>query len=203
MTFITFSNLNLTWMNTPKSWSIDENTKQLVIKPEDETDYWQRTHYDFQHDNGHFLFQEQHGPFQLKTKVHLHPLHQYDQAGLYIRFDADNWVKASIEFMTEGENKLGAVVTKQGFSDWSTQPIGDDVTSISFRLSYIDPVCYIDYSLDEINWYQIRIGHLPMVPKTVPKVGLYACSPIKAGFSAAFDYLEIHSISDDRTKVYG
>lgn len=41
------------WINEPAEWSIGQS---LEVRTRPDTDYWQRTHYGFQGDNGHFYF---------------------------------------------------------------------------------------------------------------------------------------------------
>ncbi len=105
--------------NEPARWEHSAGTLKLF--PDAKTDFWQRTHYGIQADNGHFLFAEQEGDFVIRTHVSYTPLHRYDQAGLMIYRDAENWVKTSVECEDEGPFRLGVVVTRGGYSDWSTQ----------------------------------------------------------------------------------
>ena len=43
----------LAWHCEPADWKIEHNN--LVVATDAETDFWQRTHYGFQVDSGHFL----------------------------------------------------------------------------------------------------------------------------------------------------
>ena len=86
-------------------------------------DFWQKTHYGFQNDNGHCLMREIAGDFELTTFVRFAPKNEYDQCGLIVRIDSDNWIKVSTEYIDEKLAQLGAVVTNKGFSDWSTVAI--------------------------------------------------------------------------------
>jgi regulation of enolase protein 1 (concanavalin A-like superfamily) len=54
----------------------------LTIEPQAATDFWQRTHYGFRADNGHFLWTAAAQPFQMTVAVIMSPRHQYDQGGL-------------------------------------------------------------------------------------------------------------------------
>jgi regulation of enolase protein 1 (concanavalin A-like superfamily) len=45
----------LRWHCEPKQWSIDPVASALRIRTDPGTDFWQRTHYAFEADNGHFL----------------------------------------------------------------------------------------------------------------------------------------------------
>ena len=86
----------LRWYCPPAHWAIRDS--HLVIAPDANTDYWQKTHYGFAVDNGHFLYLQPEGDFVLTTQVRFFPAHQYDQAGLMVRFSPDCWLKTSVEY---------------------------------------------------------------------------------------------------------
>ena len=176
------------WHCEPSSWNIENN--QLVIATDAETDFWQKTHYGFQADNGHFLFAEMSGDFVLTAQVQCHFKNQYDQAGLMVRISEACWVKASVEFEPGEPNKLGAVVTNHGYSDWSTQDVEDSFTTFKLRIirngsTYLAQ--YYHAISDE--WIQIRMFHL--FDQAIVKAGIYCCSPKKDGFTAHFNFLKI------------
>lgn len=75
----------LRWHCEPANWSVDPARRSLRVEPTGGTDFWQRTHYGFEADNGHFLFTEVTGDVVVSSHVRFHPVHQYDQAGLMIR----------------------------------------------------------------------------------------------------------------------
>jgi regulation of enolase protein 1 (concanavalin A-like superfamily) len=178
----------LTWHHEPGSWKIDNN--QLHISPEAGSDFWQRTHYGFQVDNGHFLYMECQGDFTIEAQMHCKFKHQYDQAGLMIRVSDQCWVKTSVEYEPDAANKLGAVVTNQGFSDWSTQDVADDLTSYKLRISREgSDYAIAHYSEKQAEWIQMRVFHLFDQPGV--KAGIYCCSPKAAGFTASFENLKI------------
>ena len=86
------------WHCQPASWSIDTADMKLTIAPDGGTDFWQRTHYGFCADNGHFLGAAIPDDFEMTTEVSMKPLHQYDQAGLMVRLSPDCWLKTSVEY---------------------------------------------------------------------------------------------------------
>lgn len=105
----------------------------LTIIPPAKKDYWKRTYYEpvIAKDDGPFLYAAIDGyypaagdagrPFYtVETKFSLTACCQFDQAGLMVRADSENWIKAGIE-VVDGTPKLSAVVTRDGYSDWSTQ----------------------------------------------------------------------------------
>jgi regulation of enolase protein 1 (concanavalin A-like superfamily) len=191
----------LTWFSPPQIWRTDNSS--LIIEPDPKTDYWQKTHYGFVADNGHFLFTEIEGDFIITTKVHFNPRHQYDQAGLMIRISARCWLKTSVEYEPDGPDKLGVVVTNNGYSDWSTQNFPGERHELLLRIRRESSDYIVEYSLPEIEeaaspdqWIQMRMAHLQEDRGDIPlKCGLYACSPIEAGYSAAFDFLRVESSS--------
>jgi regulation of enolase protein 1 (concanavalin A-like superfamily) len=185
----------LTWFCPPREWVIQNC--YLEIFPDAKTDYWQRTHYGFRNDNGHFLYAEVAGDFVLTTKVRFFPKHQYDQAGLMVRLSSDFWLKTSIEFEPEEPNRLGAVVTRYGYSDWSTQDMAKSVNEYQLRIRREFDDYIVEYrQTDRDNWSQIRMAHLENANQAAVQCGLYACSPIAAGFKAQFDYLKIETLPE-------
>jgi regulation of enolase protein 1 (concanavalin A-like superfamily) len=181
------------WFCPPQTWRIANSC--LTIEPDAMTDYWQKTHYGFAADNGHFLYFEHEGNIELVTTVRFYPRHQYDQAGLMVRYSANSWIKTSIEYEPGGPNRLGAVVTKAGYSDWSTQEYPCSIHEVTLRIQLEKDACTVYYSGDsgpEIKpekWVQIRLTHFPKSETTAMQCGLYACSPQKEGFRAEFEYI--------------
>jgi len=181
----------LSWFCAPKRWSLANS--RLIVEPESKTDFWQKTHYGFSADNGHFLHTTIEGDFVLSTRVRFYPRHQYDQAGLMVRFDADHWLKTSVEYELEIPSQLGAVVTNRGYSDWSTQPFPPGVNEIELRITRRGDDYLVQYRLPEAapDWTQIRLARLHNPHGGAIQAGLYACSPVKAGYKAEFDYLRL------------
>jgi regulation of enolase protein 1 (concanavalin A-like superfamily) len=173
------------WMNEPSDWRLRESA--LEVRPDAGTDFWQRTHYGFRNDNGHLYHAELGGDFDLRVRVIYRPVHQYDQAGLMAYFSPDNWIKCSVEGEIDEPFRLGAVVTRDGYSDWSTQDLDADRVDVEFRLARTghDFTAWSRQAGVE-RWTQMRLAHLP---GGAAKAGLYACSPKEAGFSARFSGL--------------
>ena len=191
-----FSNLalapELQWHCEPAKWSIRPGDRILRISPDANTDFWQRTHYGFEADTGHFLYVRTSGDFVVTTKVTMHPRNQYDQAGLMVRLSPACWMKTSVEFEPDEPNRLGAVVTNAQYSDWSTQPVPKTVDTVWFRVQVTGADCLVESSFDGHEWQQLRLAHLAERAGGGPvSCGLYACSPKAAGFDADFHYLTV------------
>ena len=177
---------SLRWHCEPGRWSLHPADRLLRVEPDAATDFWQRTHYGFAVDNGHFLHQVVAGDFVLIARADFRPVHQYDQAGVMVRVSASCWLKASVEYEPDGPARLGAVVTNFGYSDWSTQdfPAGNGRVWLRVRREADDYL--VDASRDGRAWTQIRVAHLHEGRGLPVACGVYACSPKGAGFVADF-----------------
>lgn len=55
---------------------------------------------------------------------------RFDQCGVAMYLNSDNWFKASIEYENKKIQRLGSVVTNHGYSDWATTDISSDIKSM-------------------------------------------------------------------------
>ena len=175
------------WFNEPTTYQLGAG---LEIYTDEKTDFWQNTHYGFQRDDGHCLLTRLAGDFSLMTHVEFRPQEMYDQCGLMVRVDRENWIKVSTEYENEKHSRLGSVVTNLGYSDWATQDISSTHTEMWYRISKNGPDFLLENSYDGQNWLQLRITHLHQVPEQL-EAGVYACSPIGKDFWCRFNLLEI------------
>lgn len=175
------------WFNEPAN---HQSGSGLEIFTDEQTDFWQNTHYGFQRDNGHCLLTKRSGDFSLVTQVEFHPQEKYDQCGLMVRVDRLNWIKVSTEYENEGCSRLGSVVTNLGYSDWATQDISSEHGVMWYRISKNGNDFLLENSFDGQNWLQLRITHLHKAFEQL-EVGVYACSPIGKDFWCRFNLLSI------------
>ena len=123
------------WIREPKSYTIKDDVIEIVTEPY--TDLWQRTYYHFQNDNAP-VFQmttdEKYFSFVVKTNFE-ESHHRFDQCGIVMYLDSENWLKASIEYENENFQHLGSVVTNHGYSDWATTTIAASVKEMWYRFS--------------------------------------------------------------------
>ena len=61
--------------------------------------------------------------------------HRFDQCGIVMYLDSENWLKGSVEYENEEFQHLGSVVTNNGYSDWATQAIPADVKTMWYRFT--------------------------------------------------------------------
>jgi regulation of enolase protein 1 (concanavalin A-like superfamily) len=186
-----FGDPRLEWHCEPKRWGLADGV--LTILPDAPTDFWRKTHYGFEADNGHFLYAKMRGGFCLSAEIAMKPLGQYDQAGLMVRVSPSCWLKTSVEYEPGASNRLGAVVTNAGYSDWSTQDVAPSNAPFRLRLARAGADYVVEASLEGDQWTQIRVAHLQEGDDPACEVacGVYACSPKSAGFRAMFRNLVI------------
>lgn len=177
------------WFFKPKNCVILKDRVELITDPN--TDFWQRTYYGFQNDNAHVLYlttDEKYFSFTVKTEFESSAL--FDQCGIAIYQNSENWVKAGTEFHDNATSWLGSVVTNHGYSDWATTEMDASVKSVWYRLSRRKSDYYIEHSSDGVNFHQMRIFHLFEAEETI-HFGLFACSPNQNSFKAVFTQMEV------------
>lgn len=191
------------WINKPKCYVVTKKRVKIVTEPG--TDLWQRSYYGFRNDNAPCLLLKSDDNFTFTCNVEFQYKQLFDQCGIAIYLDSENWFKASIEYETPEFARLGSVVTNNGYSDWATTdtPL---VSDIYYRLNRRGPDFLVEYSMDGIHFKQMRIFHLhklgettqemgksnpPLKPDSAIQFGLYACSPSKSSFTAVFSQMSL------------
>lgn len=173
------------WTRQPKSYAIKGDTVEIVTNPG--TDLWQRTYYHFQNDNAPVLqmeTEERYFSFVVKTDFS-ESHHRFDQCGIVMYLDSENWLKGSVEYENEEFQHLGSVVTNNGYSDWATTAIDAKVKTMWYRLSRREDDYCIECSLDGERFTQMRVCHMNRGGGKI-KFGIYACSPEQSSFKAIF-----------------
>lgn len=178
------------WVNRPQEFKL--GPEELSVTTQPHTDLWQKTYYHFVNDNAPMLLMDtEEDYFSFTVKVDVTDSHQrFDQAGIVVYLDSENWLKASIEYENQSFQHLGSVVTNQGFSDWATVQIPTKTQSMYYRLSRRKQDFRIENSLDGINFQQMRICHLNQANGSI-SLGIYACSPEDSSFTAHFSALDL------------
>ena len=176
---------SLQWTRQPKVYSIQPGRIEITTEPG--TDLWQRTYYHFHNDNAPVLqmeTEEKYFSFTVKTD-YTDSSRRFDQCGIVMYLDTDNWLKASVEFENEEFQHLGSVVTNHGYSDWATTAIPADVKTMWYRFSRREDDYCIECSSDGVTFTQMRVCHM-WEGAGIVRFGIYACSPEDSSFKAVF-----------------
>jgi len=173
------------WMNEPAPWKVANG--KVIVRSRPKTDFWRKTFYGYITDNGHFLHLPAGGEFTFEARIGGQYSALYDQAGLMVRVDAENWVKCGTEFV--GGERHASVVFTRDFSDWSTMKDLSADGPVWWRAvrskDSLETLC----SADGKNFQSVRQGYL--VPNRPAEVGIMCAAPEGAGFECAFDNLKL------------
>ena len=128
--------------------------------------------------------------FSFTVKTDFESKVRFDQCGVVMYLDSDNWLKGSIEYENEDFQHLGSVATNNGFSDWATTEIDSSIKSMWYRFSRREDDYCIECSEDGVKYKQMRICHMYKATDEI-QFGIYACSPEESSFKAIFTNMEI------------
>lgn len=169
------------WLNEPADWHGDAS--MLEMRTDRMSDFWRETFYGFVRDSGHAYLRKVSGDFTATAIVLGDYEALYDQAGIMLRLDETRWIKAGIEF-TDGLMHFSVVVTN-GTSDWSVIPLHDTQPSdpVTVRLTRHAEAVRVQFSIGGAPWQMARLCPFPTGDA---EIGVMACSPQRAGFSARF-----------------
>lgn len=181
------------WFNEPEGWEIVGKDKFTMQVPA-QTDYWRISHYGFTVDDAPFYYTTYGGEFETKVKVSGDYKTQYDQAGLMLRIDHENYIKTGIEYVG-GKYCISVVVTHKT-SDWSVIKLDKPVPYIWIKAVRRLDAVEVFYSFDDKEYVMMRNcwmqDNIPMM------VGIMAASPDGDGFDATFENFSVKHLPDQR-----
>ena len=180
------------WFNEPAQWSIDGNALHMFVTPQ--SDYWRISHYGFTVDDAPFYYATYGGEFEAKVKVSGDYKERFDQAGMMLRIDHENYIKAGIEFV-DGHYNLSVVVTHKT-SDWSVITLDKAVPYVWIKAVRRLDAVEIFYSFDDKNYTMMRNAWLQ--DNTPVQVGLMGACPDGKGFEATFESFSVKHLPDAR-----
>ena len=178
-----------TWINQPQKYAVDSDRVEITTAPV--TGLWNETYYSYDDFSAHMLVKPVSDEyFTFGVKVECDSKYGFDGGGIVILVDEKNWVKIAAEYGDENEQFLGSVVTGGGYSDWASIMIDADIKTVWYRLSRIKGDFFLEYSLDGVEYRQMRIFHLNKGEGEV-RLGVYACSPDESTCTAVFTEMEM------------
>lgn len=170
-----------TWLNPPAEARTEG--AELVVTTRDRTDFWRTTGYGFVRDDGHALLTGLSAGSAVEVTFLADLDTLYDQAGVMVRVDAENWIKAGVE-MTDGAPHVGAVATR-GVSDWSMAPVPEWAgRAVTVRAARSGDAVTVRARAAGEPWRMIRLT--PLDPGAKAAAGPFCCSPQRAGLQIRF-----------------
>lgn len=182
----------MNWFNEPEEWTVGNGTLTMEVTPH--SDYWRISHYGFTVDDAPFYYANYGGEFEAKVRVSGDYKVRFDQAGLMLRINAENYIKCGIEFV-DGKYNLSTVVTHTT-SDWSVIALDRPVEYIWIKAVRRLDAVEIFYSFDDKEYVMMRNAWMP--DNTPMQVGLMAACPDGDGFRATFDHFTVKHLPDQR-----
>ncbi|MDN2704201.1 DUF1349 domain-containing protein [Janthinobacterium sp. SUN100] len=173
------------WLNPPENWSADG--AQLRVTTDTNTDFWRKTHYGFIRDSGHFFGTQIDGDFTAQLHVAAQYAALYDQAGMMVRIDEQNWIKCGVEF-SDGLLLLSTVLT-QDKSDWAVSSAPAMPDGFWLRVTVAQGAIRVQYSTDGQRWPLLRLAPFPETGSY--RVGPMCCTPERAGLEVVFSRFSI------------
>lgn len=169
------------WTHEPEVAVLDGDV--LRVTAIEGSDAWRTTSYGFVHDSEHALVERIDGAFSVEVSFVLDYTEQFDQAGVFLRVDERNWIKAGVE-VSDGTPQLGAVVTRDS-SDWSVAPVPEWVGRVvTVRVSRDGDAVTVRAWADDEQPRLVRVAYLD--PDAAVSAGLLCAAPTRAGLTVSF-----------------
>jgi uncharacterized protein len=175
----------MSWFNEPASVKIAAG--ELTVRSKAKTDFWQKTFDGYVADSGHFFHLAASGDFTFTACVNGKYATQYDQAGLMVRTDAENWMRCGTEFI-DGKRYASVVFTRT-YSDGSTLPDLSQTDAIWWKLVRKNDSIETFCSLDGAKYMSVRMGYFE--PHRSVEVGVMCAAPSGQGFDSTFKALKL------------
>jgi regulation of enolase protein 1 (concanavalin A-like superfamily) len=157
------------------------------VQAKPKTDFWRKTYLEYITDNGHFYNTVAEGEFEFEARIGGAYSALYDQAGLMVRLDAENWMKCGTEIV-DGARHASVVITHD-FSDWSTFADVSKDGPVWWKAVRSKDAIECLCSVDGKKYESVRQGYFkPSVPV---HVGVMCASPTGNGFEAVFEGLKL------------
>ncbi|SDL25262.1 DUF1349 domain-containing protein [Tessaracoccus oleiagri] len=169
------------WTNEPVRAHAEESA--LVVEAAEGSDAWRTTSYGFVHDTEHALVAPFPTDHAMEVDVAVDFTEQFDQAGLFLRQDAEHWIKCGVEY-ADGVLQAGAVVTWPR-SDWSVAPVPEwNGHVVTVRASRAGDAVTIRARRGDEPWQFLRVVPIPEGAEL--SAGPFVCAPTRAGLVVRF-----------------
>lgn len=170
-----------TWTNAPSAVSSAPDVLEVIAA--EGSDAWRRTAYGFVHDTEHALLAPLAVGDAMEVSFRAPWEGQFDQAGVFVRIDAEHWIKAGVEY-ADGHLGLGAVVTDGG-SDWSVGWVDDwHGSEITVRVSRWPDAVIVRARADDGEWRLVRVA--PFDGTAAASAGPLIAAPTRTGLVVRF-----------------
>lgn len=135
-----------------------------------------------------FLYEVPYENFKAVTRLYVQPERDFEQAGLFLYNDMDNYARLARVHAFGEQAVEPAIESNAAYSEWIKNI--DNTDEIYLKMTKLDHKIGYAYSIDGVDW--ISIGGNPSVHWDQTYAVLYAISPVsEREIDALFDYIEI------------
>ena len=180
----------MNWFNEPAKWDISDDKLIMHVTPK--RDYCRKSNNVFTVDDAPFYYSEYGGEFEAKVKISGDYKVRFDQAGMMIRIDHENYIKAGIEYV-DGKYNLSTVVTHHT-SDWSVIALDKPVDFIWIKAVRRKDAIEVFYSFDDKEYIMMRNAW--MEANRPVKIGMMGACPDGNGFNVTFSDFSVKHLPD-------
>ena len=179
------------WSTSRSKWEIKDKSLSMQVTPKATIGGFPITGYV---DDAPFYYATYGGEFEVKVKITGDYKQRFDQAGLMLRINHENYIKAGIEFV-DGKYNLSAVVTHKT-SDWSVITLDKAIPYVWIKAVRRLDAVEIFYSFDDKEYTLMRNAWLQ---DNIPvQVGFMAACPDGKGFNVTFEHFKVKHLPDQR-----
>jgi regulation of enolase protein 1 (concanavalin A-like superfamily) len=162
------------WTREPQNWS-RHGDATVAWSSSPTSDFWRHTSgVPPKHDGNALLGPARDGDFVIQAELRGIMSDLYDQFGIFVQVDEENWLKAGIEY---AEGLWLSTVATKGQSDWARERYA--APAVTLRVARHDDTVKVLVE-DAGSWRMIR----ELTLAGPARVGLYSCSPKGEGFTA-------------------
>ncbi|MEO3945815.1 DUF1349 domain-containing protein [Gorillibacterium sp. CAU 1737] len=181
------------WLNAPLAARREGGS--LKVAPEKGRDFWKKTLYGFEFEDGAALLAEWDPETAVEVTFQLSSFTElYDQAGILLYHGPAQWIKTGIE-INDGIPQLSAVVT-DGYSDWSLAAVPEWVgEEVTLRASILKDAVILRARTAHHAWRTIRVARFPYAAGN--QAGPFACAPTREGFEVTFSRWDFTERDED------
>lgn len=176
------------WFNEPENVVFGKDEMKITARAC--TDFWQSKHHGFFKDDGHLFYAAREGDFSCLVKWSASALDRFNQAGLMVRFDAQNWFKMCAVSADAQSGSIATFTTRDGYTDWAETPLLGIPDTLWYKLVRYGDDFTAYYSTDGKNFIRLRRFYLSGQQNNA-MAGAYICAPQNSSFSASLEEIQI------------
>jgi uncharacterized protein len=173
----------LSWENTPVSYSVKNNSIMIVAGAK--TDMFRDPNVTYNTDNAPKLLFTPDSDFVLSASIAQSFKNKWDGGAIVLKWDSLNWVKFCFEKDYTGAHRVVSVVTKGISDDCNSVEIKCD--KVYYKVAKAGNVITLYYSVDNAKWFLIR--HFQFDIPGPLRVGFLAQSPTGETCAVAFSQI--------------